>query len=108
MSNSVQSQIRDTIKRKGKITFAEFMRLALFSQKGGYYYSNKNANQRDYFTSPLSHPVFGALISIQLKEVWDIMGRPKKFPIIELGAGSGVLSRDIVRFISKNEPKFFE
>lgn len=84
------------------------MRLALFSQKGGYYYSNKNANQRDYFTSPLSHPVFGALISIQLKEVWDIMGKPKKFPIIELGAGSGVLSRDIVRFISKNEPKFFE
>ncbi|MCL0031994.1 SAM-dependent methyltransferase [Dehalococcoidia bacterium] len=108
MSNSVQFQIRDAIKRKGKITFAEFMGLALFSKQGGYYYSNKNSGQRDYFTSPLSHPVFGALISIQLKEVWDFMGKPTKFPIIELGAGSGVLSRDIVRFISKNEPKFFE
>ncbi|MQF98839.1 MAG: hypothetical protein FI729_04880 [SAR202 cluster bacterium] len=108
MSNSVRSQIIDTIKRKGKITFAEFMGLALFSKKGGYYYSNKNFHQRDYFTSPLSHPVFGALISVQLKEVWDIMGKPKKFPVIELGAGSGVLGRDIVRFISKNEPRFFE
>jgi SAM-dependent MidA family methyltransferase len=84
------------------------MHLALFSHQGGYYYSNKNSNQRDYFTSPLSHPVFGALISLQLKEVWEIMERPKKFPIIELGSGSGVLSRDIVRFVSETEPAFFD
>ena len=104
---SPENEIKNLIQESGKITFAKFMEIALFSPSGGYYTSPQaNRQNIDYYTSPLVHPAFGALISVQLKQMWEIMGCPIRFYVVEVGSGSGVLARDILDYSSKLDSSF--
>ena len=96
--NSPESEIRDRIASQGRITFAEFMGLALYHPNGGYYTTPSPFGAAgDFFTSPLAHPSFGALIATQLHRMWDLLQRPSRFDVVEMGAGSGGLARDILQ-----------
>lgn len=92
-----EEEIRRRIAERGAIPFVEFMEIALFWPRGGYYGSPERVGpQGDYYTSPAAHPVFGALLSLQLFQMWELLGRPAPFYVVELGAGGGVLARDIL------------
>lgn len=94
-----EKAIRSSIDLKGAITFAEFMELALYHPNGGYYaQDNAFGESGDYFTSPSAHPAFGALIAIQLREMWRALNQPSPFYAIEIGAGDGTLAADIVEY----------
>ena len=84
--------IRRRIARHGPIAFAEYMGRALYGPGG--YYTRSNAGD-DYYTSPQVHPAFGALLAVQLFQFWRLLDRPDPFFVIELGAGDGLLERDI-------------
>ncbi len=103
-----EQEIRGRITSSGPITFAEFMELALYHPDG--YYSNRGpiGAGGDYFTSPVAHPAFGALICVQLETMWRTLGCPDPFRVIEAGAGDGVLAEDIVRFACSQFPLFAE
>ena len=105
---TAENEIHRRIKKRGVITFAEFMELALYWPGGGYYAKDENpiGPSGDFYTSPLSHPAFGSLISLQLFQMWILMGRPESFTVVELGAGNGLLCRDLVKY-SKNLPDNF-
>ena len=93
----VERRIRDTIEAEGPIPFARFMALALYAPVGGYYRAAGPVGASgDYFTSPTAHPLFGALLAAQLAQMWDAMGRPDPFTVLEPGAGGGVMARDIL------------
>jgi SAM-dependent MidA family methyltransferase len=82
------------IERWGKISFAEVMRLALYHPLGGYYTrSSAVGASGDYFTSPAAHPAFGALFAVQLHRMWELLERPERFVVVEMGAGSRLLAR---------------
>ncbi len=89
-------KIRSEIAENGFITFARFMDIALYNHDGGYY---TNTFHRpyvdDFYTSPVTHPAFGALIAIQIFQFWKILGSPKNFTIVELGSGRGELAKVI-------------
>jgi SAM-dependent MidA family methyltransferase len=75
------------------------MEVALFHPNGGYYVRRPTgATHPDYFTSPQAHPAFGALIAIQLWLMWDSLERPHPFHVIEMGAGDGLLAREVVEY----------
>ena len=94
---SAEAEIRRRIREKGAITFAEFMEVALFWPQGGYYLGPERVGPSgDYYTSPIAHPAFGALLAVQLCQMWSLLGRPSPFTVVELGAGSGALCRDLV------------
>lgn len=98
---SPETEIRRRIRETGPIPFAEFMELALYWPAGGYYAGRSAAAAPfgpagDYYTSPLAHPVFGALLAIQLYQGWQLLNCPNPFVVVELGAGNGLLSRDII------------
>ena len=98
---SPETEIRRRIRETGPIPFAEFMELALYWPAGGYYAGRPAAAAPfgpagDYYTSPLTHPVFGALLAIQLYQGWQLLNCPHPFIVAELGAGNGLLSRDII------------
>ena len=96
-----ESEIRRRIAETGPITFAEFMDVALYWPDGGYYYrGDPIGGSGDYYTSPLAHPAFGALLAVQLFQMWRLLERPSSFHVIEPGAGSGGLCRDIITFAS--------
>lgn len=108
-SQALRKEIVDLINKKGKITFAGFMELALYHPAFGYYTSGreKTGKEGDYYTSSDVHSVFGQLIARQLEEMWRLMGK-NKFTIVEIGAGKGWLCYDIINFIKNEYPGFFE
>jgi SAM-dependent MidA family methyltransferase len=106
---ALRKEIVNLINKKGKITFADFMGLALYHPEYGYYTSGKEkiGKKGDYYTSSDVHPVFGELIARQMEQMWRLMGSGQ-FTIVELGAGKGWLCHDIINFIKKEFPEFFE
>jgi len=95
--------IIEKIKKQGRITFEEFMDTALYHPGLGYYASSENmiGREGDFYTSPHLHPAFGAMIGRQLMEMWMVMGKPRKFEAVEMGAGAGYLCRDIMDYLNK-------
>ena len=94
-------RIKSVISRQGRITFSDFMRMALYEPGLGYYMSSAGRSGRsgDYYTAPELHPIFGRLVGRQLVEMaqW-IMAQRKDavITIVEMGAGRGVLADDVL------------
>ncbi len=96
---AAERAIRERIRRQGRISFAEFMELALYHPADGYYTSEKPFGAAgDYYTSPAVHPAFGALLAVQLFRMWQLMEEPSDFAVIEMGAGNGLLADDILEY----------
>ena len=96
---AAESAIRRRIHEQGRITFAEFMRVALYHPVGGYYTSERPFGAAgDYYTSPAAHPAFGALLAVQLSGMWRCLGEPAEFTVVEMGAGNGMLAKDITAY----------
>ncbi|HXF37914.1 MAG TPA: SAM-dependent methyltransferase [Actinomycetota bacterium] len=87
--------IRRAIARRGPITFAEYMELALYGE-GGFYRTGTPVGADGHFvTSPHVHPVFARLLGRAHRELWEGLGRPDPFPSVEVGAGDGTLARGL-------------
>lgn len=100
--NPLLKLIIEKIQKDGPITFENFMDTALYYPELGYYSKPEVTIGRkgDFYTSPHLHPVFGAMIARQLIEMWEILGKPSEFHAVEIGAGEGYLSKDILDHLS--------
>ena len=94
------------IRNHGRITFAQFMRACLYSPNGGFYSTRDSSISAHFGTSPTMHPVFGALIARQLEQMWQIMGEPGVFHLIEVGSGDGSLAWSIMDACQRMTPRF--
>ena len=104
-----EPEIRKRIRERGKITFAEFMDLALFWPRGGYYTQLDNIGPKgDFYTAPGAHPAFGALLCTQAFQMWRLMDQPDTFWLVEMGAGSGLLCHDLMGYSTHLPPEFRE
>ena len=99
VSSGAERELRGRIAERGRVTFAEFMEAALYDPRGGYY-TGAGADV-DYYTSPAAHPAFGALVAVQLSRMWEALGRPGCFTAVEMGAGGGLLARDVVSYAER-------
>ena len=107
MTTAAEVEIRARISQHGRITFAEFMGIALYHPTGGYYSRGGAVGPRgDFYTSPSAHPAFGALLAVQLRRMWELLGSPSPFDVVELGAGSGRLAADITAHAGRLDPGF--
>ena len=104
------AEIRTRLEREGRLTFRDFMEMALYHPRHGYYRSPREKMGRagDYLTSPEVHPLFGHMVGRQLAEMWEVMGSPGRFDLLEMGAGNGLLARDILRWSQRLHPAFLE
>ncbi len=95
--------IRERIRQEGPITFDTFMDMALYLPEYGYYMSGESVigPRGDFFTSPHLHPVFGWLMAIQLDEMRRLLGEPREFTIMEIGAGRGFLAEGVLSYIRR-------
>ncbi|MGI8819743.1 MAG: class I SAM-dependent methyltransferase [Chthoniobacterales bacterium] len=85
------------------------MELALYDPAEGYYSSGRAAIGRggDYFTSVSVGPLFGRLLAAHFAEMWEILGRPREFRIVEQGAHAGDFARDALGAAATGHPEFF-
>jgi SAM-dependent MidA family methyltransferase len=78
------------------------MGLCLYHPEFGYYARAPYlGRQGDFFTSPCVHPVFGAAVASQILEIWELLGCPEDFVIVEAGAGEGYLALDILDYLKR-------
>ena len=92
-----EAEARRRIAERGPITFAEYMEVALYWPDGGYYATRRAFGPSgDFYTAPLAHPAFGALVARQLLTAWRILNEPARFAVIEAGAGDGRLALDVL------------
>jgi SAM-dependent MidA family methyltransferase len=100
---SLSEIIIEKIQQSGPISFRDFMEMALYYPELGYYTSGKDkiGKKGDYYTSPNLTHIFGEMIGKQLEEMQYILNE-KEFTIVEMGAGTGLLSLDIREYLKKN------
>jgi SAM-dependent MidA family methyltransferase len=112
VTSPLHEEILARIRQHGPITVAEFMELALYHRQHGYYTSRsrRSGKNGDYFTSVDVGPLFGELIAVQLAEMWDVLARSgdRRIDLVEVGAGDGRLTRDILDTIAREHPALYE
>jgi SAM-dependent MidA family methyltransferase len=99
--------LAERIRANGPISFAEYMRECLYHPQFGYYSKPESRRFADFYTSVDVHPIFGRLLARQLAEMWDVLGRPRKFVAVEAGAGTGRLAAQILDFAAHKLPEFY-
>src|SRR2546430_12289225 len=100
------SVVEARLRARGRVTFAEFMAIALYDREGGYYV--RYGAGRDYRSAPQTSPAFGHVIGAALARMWEALGRPARFDVVELGAGEGRLAEQVVAYLRAREPAVSE
>lgn len=102
----LQQLIIERIRREGPLTFADYMRMALYEPGYGYYVSGPyNMGWRgDYFTSADVFDLFAYCLGRQLSEMWQRLRRPAQFVVLEQGAGSGKLAESVRAWAKRDTP----
>ena len=94
------------IRENTILTLDQYINEALYNKKKGYYMRNNPfGNGGDYITSPNISILFSEMIAIWIISFWQNIKRPKKFNLIELGAGNGEMIKQILTTFN-NFPKF--
>jgi SAM-dependent MidA family methyltransferase len=93
-----------------RITFAQYMDLALYHPEQGYYATGavNIGSEGDFFTSPHLGRDFGELLAEQFAQMWDILGCPRPFTLVEMGAGQGLLAADVIHYLYRQYPDCFD
>jgi SAM-dependent MidA family methyltransferase len=99
--------LADRIRRFGPITFADFMRECLYHPVHGYYSKAESKRFADYYTSVDVHPIFARLLARQFAEMWEGLGRPAEFALVEQGAGVGRFAAQVLDFCEAKVPEFY-
>ena len=91
-----EREVRRRIAEGGRVTFADFMAIAVYWPEGGYYASPRNplGAHGDFYTAPHVHPLFGALVGRQAEQARLLLDSPSGFALVEIGAGDGRLAAD--------------
>jgi len=113
----LSSEIRDC----GPMTFCRFMELALYDEEFGYYmtFGGRSSNgakvpsqsqigwDGDFFTAPYLHPILAKALVRQICEIDELLGRPEVFTVLEMGAGEGLLARDVLAECAATDEDLF-
>jgi NADH dehydrogenase [ubiquinone] 1 alpha subcomplex assembly factor 7 len=84
------------------MSVATYMGLSLSHPRHGYYTAGRPIGAAgDFITAPEISQMFGELIGFFIVNLWQQMGEPKSFTLLELGPGRGTLMQDALRAASK-------
>ncbi|MBE9096451.1 class I SAM-dependent methyltransferase [Tychonema sp. LEGE 07203] len=93
-----------------RITFAEYMDLVLYHPQYGYYNGDRPpiGKQGDFITSPHWSADFAEVLGEQFMEMWEILGKPHPFTIVEMGAGRGTFAVHLLQYLQRQYPDLFK
>ena len=94
-------------KKSLNLSLDKFINFALYNKKTGYYMKkNPFGKKGDFITAPNVSRIFSEIIAIWIISFWESLDSPKKFNLIELGAGNGKMMKVLIESL-KNFPLFF-
>jgi len=90
------------MKNKNLLTLDKFIEESLYNKKYGYYMKKNPFGERgDFITAPNISVLFSEMIALWVISFWEKLGCPKKFNLIELGAGNGEMMSVLVNTFDK-------
>jgi len=93
---------------KKDLPLDQFIEFALYDKVNGYYMKkNPFGKEGDFITAPNITRLFSEIIAIWVLTFWKSIGSPKKFNLLELGAGNGEMMKVIIETL-KNFPECFD
>jgi SAM-dependent MidA family methyltransferase len=96
--SSLSELIDMQIRTDGPMSIAQYMALCLTHPRRGYYTAADPLGAAgDFITAPEISQMFGELIGFFIVNLWQQMGEPKSFTLLELGPGRGTLMQDALR-----------
>ncbi len=100
-------RILERIGREGPLTFAEYMRMALYEPGYGYYVTGAHhiGWEGDYYTSTDVSTLFAHCVGRQLYQFWEALGHPTPFHVLEQGAGRGDLAQGVRSWAEQSAPE---
>ncbi len=99
--SSLDEIVRAEVRRRGRVTFAEFMGWALSHPTHGYYMTKiRTGRGGDFVTNVQAGPLFGRLLAESFVEMWDALGS-EKFTLVELGGSDGALAESVLRALEE-------
>jgi SAM-dependent MidA family methyltransferase len=104
-------RLRRKIRRDGPVTFREWMRAALYDERGGYY--RRHGVERwgrggDYRTAPERGTLFAATFARHFSKLHEELGRPRRFHVVEAGGGAGRFAHGVLATLGRDEPRVFD
>ena len=94
-------------KKNNDLPLDKFIELSLYKKKLGFYMKkNPFGVEGDFITAPNISRLFSEMIAVWILSFWQSLGSPKKFNLIELGAGNGEMMKILIESF-QNFPIFF-
>jgi SAM-dependent MidA family methyltransferase len=101
----LETRIRAEIRLQGPISVERYMALCLFDPDFGYYTTNEPFGvSGDFTTAPEISQMFGEMLAAWWVSARGAMDLPD-LALVEIGPGRGTLMQDMLRTISKLEPR---
>ncbi len=99
---AVKAEVNRIIQAKGHLSFFDYMQLVLYAPSLGYYQagSKKFGAAGDFVTAPEISPLFGYAIAQQCLDALQYIPNGS---ILEFGAGTGALARDVLLNLQKEK-----
>ncbi len=96
------------LKKSHNLSLDKFIDLSLYNKKIGYYMKKDPfGKEGDFITAPNISRLFSEMIAIWIISFWQSLGAPKKFNLIELGAGNGEMMKILIESF-KSFPVFLK
>lgn len=97
-TTALARELRQLIAIEGPMPFEKYMALCLGHPRFGYYMTRDPFGVNgDFTTAPEISQMFGELVGLWVADVWQSMGSPQSFNLVELGPGRGTLMKDVLR-----------
>lgn len=94
--------IKTMIAEEGPMPLDRYMALCLGHPQHGYYMTRDPFGAAgDFTTAPEISQIFGELIGVWVAKLWEQLGTPRHFALVELGPGRGTLMSDVLRVLTK-------
>ncbi len=107
-SNELAERLRQRIKEEGPISFHDWMAAALYDPSAGYYCRpdrERWGRRGDYRTSPERSPLFAATFASYLARLYEELGSPTEWTIVEVGGGAGHFAVGVLEKFKCSFPK---
>ena len=112
---SLRDVIAHKIRSEGPLPFAEYMELSLYHSRFGYYAraDRRSGRAGDFFTSVDLGPMFGEILAEQFAEMAQFLpprsgSDGNTVDLVEVGAGSGRMARDVLAATAIKHPELYE
>jgi SAM-dependent MidA family methyltransferase len=108
---SLPLRLRERIREAGPLTFREWMSAALYDEREGYYQirgAERWGRAGDYRTAPERSALFAATFARHFAKLFEELGRPRLFHLLEVGGGAGRFAHGVLRTLRRDAPHVYE